>query len=202
MIAIALGIAVVFFLFPKHEHELALLDRYHGEDGVGEAAPAGRAAIIGDGLPPAQVRRRLLAPLEPDAGREHRPRQAARGELAGSAAVAAGAGAGLDQAPPLRAEELYVLLEGSGRVRIDDEEPLTLAPLDSLLVEPGSVAPALQRHRRRPALARRRRPAGGRQHAGDERGAAARRCTRTGRRRCRPSSTAESPRPERWRPAH
>src|SRR6476661_10895859 len=36
-------------------------------------------------------------------------------------------------------EELYVLLEGRGRVRIDDEEPLTLAPLDSLLVEPGSV---------------------------------------------------------------
>jgi quercetin dioxygenase-like cupin family protein len=36
-------------------------------------------------------------------------------------------------------EELYVLLEGSGRVRIDDGEPLTLEPLDTLLVEPGSV---------------------------------------------------------------
>jgi quercetin dioxygenase-like cupin family protein len=36
-------------------------------------------------------------------------------------------------------EELYVLLEGSGRVRIDAGEPLTLAPMDSLLVEPGSV---------------------------------------------------------------
>jgi quercetin dioxygenase-like cupin family protein len=36
-------------------------------------------------------------------------------------------------------EELYLLLEGSGRVRIDAEEPLTLAPLDSLLVEPGST---------------------------------------------------------------
>jgi quercetin dioxygenase-like cupin family protein len=36
-------------------------------------------------------------------------------------------------------EELYVLLEGSGRVRIDDDEPLTLEPLDSLLVEPASV---------------------------------------------------------------
>jgi MFS transporter, DHA2 family, multidrug resistance protein len=32
MIAIALGIAVVFFLFPKHERELALLDEYHAED--------------------------------------------------------------------------------------------------------------------------------------------------------------------------
>jgi len=36
-------------------------------------------------------------------------------------------------------EELYVLLEGTGRVRIDAEEPLTLEPLDTLLVEPGSV---------------------------------------------------------------
>jgi len=36
-------------------------------------------------------------------------------------------------------QELYVLLEGSGRVRIDEEEPLTLAPLDTLLVESSSV---------------------------------------------------------------
>jgi len=33
-------------------------------------------------------------------------------------------------------EELYVLLEGEGRIRIGDEEPLTLAPLDALIVEP------------------------------------------------------------------
>jgi MFS transporter, DHA2 family, multidrug resistance protein len=32
MIAIALGMAVVFFLFPKREEEQRLLDRYHGED--------------------------------------------------------------------------------------------------------------------------------------------------------------------------
>ncbi len=36
-------------------------------------------------------------------------------------------------------EELYVLLEGRGRVRVDGEEPLTLEPLDSLLVDSGSV---------------------------------------------------------------
>jgi uncharacterized cupin superfamily protein len=36
-------------------------------------------------------------------------------------------------------QELYVLLEGIGRVRVDEEGPLTLAPLDSLLVEPASV---------------------------------------------------------------
>ncbi len=36
-------------------------------------------------------------------------------------------------------EELYVLLEGSGRVRVDDEEPLTLEPLDTLLVDPSSL---------------------------------------------------------------
>jgi uncharacterized cupin superfamily protein len=35
-------------------------------------------------------------------------------------------------------EELYVLLEGEGRVRVDDEV-LRLAPLDTLLVEPDSV---------------------------------------------------------------
>jgi len=35
-------------------------------------------------------------------------------------------------------EELYVLLEGTGRARVD-EEVLTLAPLDTLLVEPSSV---------------------------------------------------------------
>ncbi len=39
----------------------------------------------------------------------------------------------------IQTEELYVLLEGSGRVRVDDDEPLTLAPLDSLLVEPDSA---------------------------------------------------------------
>jgi quercetin dioxygenase-like cupin family protein len=39
----------------------------------------------------------------------------------------------------IQTEELYVLLEGRGRVRIDAEEPLTLAPLDSLLVDPGST---------------------------------------------------------------
>lgn len=38
----------------------------------------------------------------------------------------------------LAQEELYVLLEGSGRVRID-EEVLTLAPRDTLLVGPESV---------------------------------------------------------------
>lgn len=35
-------------------------------------------------------------------------------------------------------EELYVLLEGAGRIRID-ADLLTLAPLDAVLVEPASV---------------------------------------------------------------
>ena len=35
-------------------------------------------------------------------------------------------------------EELYVVLEGTGRLRID-EDTLTLAPLSAALVEPGSV---------------------------------------------------------------
>ncbi|HEX3737163.1 MAG TPA: MFS transporter [Solirubrobacterales bacterium] len=32
MIAVAVGICVVFFLFPKHDSELALLERFHAED--------------------------------------------------------------------------------------------------------------------------------------------------------------------------
>ncbi|HYC81071.1 MAG TPA: cupin domain-containing protein [Solirubrobacterales bacterium] len=38
----------------------------------------------------------------------------------------------------LRQEELYVLLEGTGRMRVDDEL-LTLAPLDALRVGPDST---------------------------------------------------------------
>ena len=35
--------------------------------------------------------------------------------------------------------ELYVVLEGTGRMRIGDDEPLTLAALSSVLVEPDAV---------------------------------------------------------------
>jgi quercetin dioxygenase-like cupin family protein len=35
--------------------------------------------------------------------------------------------------------ELYVVLEGTGRMRIEDDEPLTLAPRSSVLVEPDTV---------------------------------------------------------------
>jgi quercetin dioxygenase-like cupin family protein len=38
----------------------------------------------------------------------------------------------------LRQHELYVVLEGTGRIRVDDEL-LTLAPLSALLVEPETV---------------------------------------------------------------
>jgi uncharacterized cupin superfamily protein len=38
----------------------------------------------------------------------------------------------------LAQEELYVLLEGEGRIRVDDDL-LTLSPLDALLVEPDSL---------------------------------------------------------------
>lgn len=34
--------------------------------------------------------------------------------------------------------ELYVVLEGTGRMRIGDDEPLTLVPHSSVLVEPGT----------------------------------------------------------------
>ena len=35
--------------------------------------------------------------------------------------------------------ELYVVLEGTGRMRIGDDEPLTLAPRSTVLVDPGEV---------------------------------------------------------------
>lgn len=35
--------------------------------------------------------------------------------------------------------ELYVVLEGTGRMRIGDDEPITLAPLSTVLVEPDVV---------------------------------------------------------------
>lgn len=36
-------------------------------------------------------------------------------------------------------EELYVLLEGRGRIRIGDGDSLTIEPLDSILIEPSVV---------------------------------------------------------------
>jgi quercetin dioxygenase-like cupin family protein len=36
-------------------------------------------------------------------------------------------------------EELYVLLEGTGRIRIGEEDPLTLSALDALLIEPRTL---------------------------------------------------------------
>jgi MFS transporter, DHA2 family, multidrug resistance protein len=38
IVAILVGAALVFFLFPKHDRELALLDEYHAEDTAGDAA--------------------------------------------------------------------------------------------------------------------------------------------------------------------
>ena len=35
--------------------------------------------------------------------------------------------------------ELYLVLEGTGRMRIEDSEPLTLEPLSAVLVEPGEA---------------------------------------------------------------
>lgn len=39
----------------------------------------------------------------------------------------------------LKQEELYVLLEGRGRIRVGDSDPLTIEPLDSLLIGPEVV---------------------------------------------------------------
>jgi DHA2 family multidrug resistance protein-like MFS transporter len=39
MIAVTLGIAVVFFLFPRREEEKQLLERFHGEDALAKPTP-------------------------------------------------------------------------------------------------------------------------------------------------------------------
>jgi quercetin dioxygenase-like cupin family protein len=39
----------------------------------------------------------------------------------------------------LEQEEFYVLLEGRGRIRVGDADPVTIRPLDSILVEPSVV---------------------------------------------------------------
>jgi quercetin dioxygenase-like cupin family protein len=36
-------------------------------------------------------------------------------------------------------EELYVLLEGRGRMRLEEDDPVTLEPLDTVLVSPRAV---------------------------------------------------------------
>src|SRR5687767_13827365 len=36
-------------------------------------------------------------------------------------------------------EELYVVLEGTGRMRVGEDEPLTLAPLSAVLVAPDAA---------------------------------------------------------------
>jgi quercetin dioxygenase-like cupin family protein len=36
-------------------------------------------------------------------------------------------------------QELYILLEGRGRMRIGDADPLTIEPFDALLIEPSVV---------------------------------------------------------------
>jgi quercetin dioxygenase-like cupin family protein len=47
-------------------------------------------------------------------------------------------GPGVDRHRHLAQEEVYVLLEGTGRIRVDGDL-LTLGQLDSVLVEPDSV---------------------------------------------------------------
>src|SRR5215218_3272105 len=64
--------------------------------------------------------------------------------------------------------ELYVVLESAGRMRVGDEA-LTLEPPERGLRGAGRGAPAVQRHRRRPAVAGGGRTARGGEHARDDR---------------------------------
>ena len=96
--------------------------------------------------------------------------------------------------------ELYVLLEGTGRMRVDDEL-LTLAPLDTVSSSRAIVRQLFNDTECRPALADRQ---GRRTEAANTlemtEEAAARGSTRTGPRRCRRSSAGETSTPTRRRP--
>jgi quercetin dioxygenase-like cupin family protein len=67
-------------------------------------------------------------------------------------------------------EEVYIVLEGVGRIRIDDE-PMTLERLDAVLVEADSVRQVQRRHSDA-ALAGDRGAARAGEHARDDGGAA------------------------------
>ena len=45
IVAVLLGAALVFFMFPKHEEELRLLERYHAEDTAGNPTPETAPAV-------------------------------------------------------------------------------------------------------------------------------------------------------------
>ena len=64
--------------------------------------------------------------------------------------------------------EMYLLLDGTGRMRVDDEV-LTLAPLDSVLVEPESVRQLFNDTADEQVWLVAWRAAGARQHARDDR---------------------------------
>ena len=84
-------------------------------------------------------------------------------------------------------EELYVVLEGTGRMRVG-ERAADARPAVGRAGRAGRRPAGLQRHGRRRAVARRRRAARGGEHARDDAPSSSRASTRTGRRRCRPSS--------------
>ena len=167
-----LGVAVVFFLFPKGDEEKRLLERYHAEDAQPEPPTSDDP---GD--------ERIACSESADAFWRPSNQMKVENTDLGKQLEASALGARLWRLAPARprpstaiapSEELYVLLEGSGRVRIDDEEPLTLAPLDSLLVEPGSVRQLFNDTEADQLWLVVGAPPEARQHAGDERGAAAR----------------------------
>ena len=84
--------------------------------------------------------------------------------------------------------ELYVVLEGEGRIRVDDDSLVAAAAVGGAASRPTSVRAGLQRQRRGRAVAGVRGAARGGEHAGDVARRRWRSSIPTGRRRCRRSS--------------
>ena len=125
---------------------LALLDA-SADRGAGPPAPPDAADHRLIGISGSEFEGRLLASLEPDGGREHRPRQAARGADPRRPALAPPSRPGLDQAPALRASTSSTSCSRGGthadRRRADHPR----AALGGA-GRAGAPAAALQRHRR------------------------------------------------------
>jgi DHA2 family multidrug resistance protein-like MFS transporter len=47
LVAVAIGMVLVWFFFPKHDEETALRARFHAEDAAAAAAPGPEAALVG-----------------------------------------------------------------------------------------------------------------------------------------------------------
>lgn len=79
-----------------------------------------------------------MAPVESDGGDEHRPGETVEVDVLGARLWRLNPGQANTKHRHPEQSELYVLLEGRGRIRAGDDV-LTLAPLSAVVIEPQTV---------------------------------------------------------------